>query len=58
MKESWRFIDRVINIIKNKEKNFPNYNAGSFGPAESDELLKKNGREWILPSTIEHNRRQ
>jgi len=25
---------------------FPNYDAGSWGPASADELLKRDGREW------------
>jgi Glucose-6-phosphate dehydrogenase, C-terminal domain len=27
-------------------KYFPNYAAGSWGPAESDELLARDGRAW------------
>src|SRR5207249_2264314 len=26
---------------------FPNYEAGSWGPAEADELLSRDGRSWI-----------
>jgi glucose-6-phosphate 1-dehydrogenase len=25
---------------------FPNYDAGSWGPAEADELIRRDGREW------------
>jgi glucose-6-phosphate 1-dehydrogenase len=25
---------------------FPNYDSGSWGPAEADELLRRDGREW------------
>jgi glucose-6-phosphate 1-dehydrogenase len=27
-------------------RNFPNYAAGSWGPAEADELLARDGRVW------------
>ncbi len=30
-------------------KNFPNYAAGSWGPAEADEFLARDGREWRRP---------
>ncbi|MBV8817726.1 MAG: hypothetical protein JO022_05160, partial [Acidobacteriaceae bacterium] len=29
-----------------KPDNFPNYAAGSQGPAEADQLLEKDGRHW------------
>jgi glucose-6-phosphate 1-dehydrogenase len=48
---SWRYIDHILKIIKNKKKNFPNYKAGSFGPQGADNLLKKDGREWIYNET-------
>ena len=31
------------------QADFPNYPAGSAGPAASDELLVKDGRRWLLP---------
>jgi glucose-6-phosphate 1-dehydrogenase len=27
---------------------FPNYSAGSWGPKEAEELIKSDGREWLL----------
>lgn len=27
-------------------KDFPNYEAGTYGPAEADELIERDGREW------------
>jgi glucose-6-phosphate 1-dehydrogenase len=32
--------------------NFPNYAAGSWGPKEADELLRRDGREWEKTSDI------
>lgn len=50
---SWKYIDPVIKIAKNRKKEFPNYRAGSFGPEEADRLLKQDGRQWCLPKTME-----
>ncbi len=33
--------------------DFPNYRAGSWGPREADELLARDGKRWLLPSTLE-----
>jgi glucose-6-phosphate 1-dehydrogenase len=29
-----------------RRPNFPNYEAGSWGPAEADELIENDGRQW------------
>ncbi|MBI5606432.1 MAG: glucose-6-phosphate dehydrogenase [Deltaproteobacteria bacterium] len=29
--------------------NFPNYQAGTWGPESADELIARDGRSWILP---------
>jgi len=31
-------------------RSFPNYAAGSWGPKEADELLERDGREWLKVS--------
>jgi glucose-6-phosphate 1-dehydrogenase len=33
---------------ENPAPNFPNYAAGSQGPTDADELLKRDGFEWRL----------
>lgn len=46
---SWRILTPLLEYWQNKkEANFPNYAAGSFGPASADELMKKDGRQWRL----------
>jgi glucose-6-phosphate 1-dehydrogenase len=43
----WRVIQPVLDAwSSNPAKQFPNYAAGSWGPAESDELLGRDGRAW------------
>lgn len=45
--ESWKFFDPILEYWKNNPcKEFPNYEAGSSGPLESEMLMKKDGRQW------------
>jgi glucose-6-phosphate 1-dehydrogenase len=30
-------------------RDFPNYEAGSWGPRAADELLARDGRRWVNP---------
>lgn len=50
---SWKYIEPVLRIAKNKKKEFPNYRAGSFGPEEGERLIKRDGREWCMPRKME-----
>jgi glucose-6-phosphate 1-dehydrogenase len=43
---SWMFADRIIAYREKKRPDFPNYEAGSMGPAEAIELLERDGRQW------------
>jgi glucose-6-phosphate 1-dehydrogenase len=43
----WKVIQPVLDVWKAlPAKGFPNYAAGSWGPAEADELLARDGRAW------------
>ena len=43
----WKVIQPVLDAWKAlPAQGFPNYAAGSWGPAEADELLAKDGRSW------------
>ncbi len=43
----WQVVQPVLDYWGSHiPKNFPNYATGSQGPAEADELLKRDGREW------------
>lgn len=44
---SWKFIDAIIESWQDDEVNFPNYEDGTYGPIEANELLAKDGKEWI-----------
>ena len=43
---SWMFADRIIGYREQKKFNFPNYEAGTMGPARASELLERDGRQW------------
>jgi glucose-6-phosphate 1-dehydrogenase len=43
----WSVIQPVLDVWHAlPARNFPNYAAGSWGPAEADELLARDGRAW------------
>jgi glucose-6-phosphate 1-dehydrogenase len=43
----WRAVQPILDVWGNtKPKDFPNYAAGSAGPAAADELLARDGRAW------------
>jgi glucose-6-phosphate 1-dehydrogenase len=43
----WSVIDPVLDVWKAlPPRKFPNYASGSWGPAESDQLLQADNRQW------------
>jgi glucose-6-phosphate 1-dehydrogenase len=47
IESGWRVVQPVLDTwAAEKPKGFPNYTAGSQGPAEAGELLEKDGRHW------------
>lgn len=46
---TWEYITAIIrNWEKSPPPKFPNYPSGSWGPAEADDLIERDGREWII----------
>lgn len=44
---SWAFVDNISEVWeKTKADNYPNYESGSMGPKDADELLEKDGFFW------------
>jgi glucose-6-phosphate 1-dehydrogenase len=44
---SWQIVSPILDVWQAiPARDFPNYEAGTWGPAESDELLANDGREW------------
>ncbi|EKU49826.1 glucose-6-phosphate dehydrogenase [Staphylococcus massiliensis] len=46
LKATWKFIDIIQEEWEHTEPEFPNYEAGSNGPLESDLLLSRDGFQW------------
>jgi glucose-6-phosphate 1-dehydrogenase len=47
---AWALVDPILDVWSAaKTAGVPQYPAGSWGPRESDELLKREDREWFNP---------
>jgi glucose-6-phosphate 1-dehydrogenase len=47
VEEAWGIVDPIINAWADAPPpEFPNYEAGSWGPQAGDELLERDGRRW------------
>jgi glucose-6-phosphate 1-dehydrogenase len=44
---AWKIVTPILDVWSAiPARQFPNYDAGTWGPPESDELLAKDGRQW------------
>jgi glucose-6-phosphate 1-dehydrogenase len=46
VEEQWAIVDAMVAPWKRDRPNFPNYAAGTWGPAAAEELLRRDGRSW------------
>ncbi len=47
VESAWALMDPIIQVWNlSKPKNFPNYEANSWGPKEAGEFLARDGRRW------------
>jgi glucose-6-phosphate 1-dehydrogenase len=46
---SWRVVEPILNNWSERRFDFPNYEAGSWGPKAADEMLERRGHEWRTP---------
>jgi glucose-6-phosphate 1-dehydrogenase len=46
VEEQWKLVDAIVGAWSRDRPNFPNYEAGSWGPRSADELLHRDGRSW------------
>jgi glucose-6-phosphate 1-dehydrogenase len=46
VEEQWALVDTIVSAWARDRPNFPNYAAGTWGPAAADELLHRDGRSW------------
>jgi glucose-6-phosphate 1-dehydrogenase len=46
VEEQWSLVDAMVAFWKRDKPTFPNYAAGTWGPAAADELTRRDGRTW------------
>jgi glucose-6-phosphate 1-dehydrogenase len=46
VEEQWSLVDAIVAAWKRERPAFPNYAAGTWGPAAADDLIKRDGRSW------------
>jgi glucose-6-phosphate 1-dehydrogenase len=46
VEQCWRIIDPIIAHWEDSPDRIPFYEAASWGPAEADQLLARDGRAW------------
>jgi glucose-6-phosphate 1-dehydrogenase len=46
---SWNVVQPIQEVWRNTKFDFPNYPAGTWGPAAADEMLARRGHVWRTP---------
>ena len=46
VEEQWKLVDAIVSGWQRDRPNFPNYEAGTWGPAAADELVHRDSRSW------------
>ena len=46
---SWAVVQPIQEVWRNATFDFPNYAAGTWGPASADEMLARRGHQWRRP---------
>jgi glucose-6-phosphate 1-dehydrogenase len=50
---AWGIVAPILDVWGAlKPSRFPNYHAGTWGPAEADDLLKRDNRRWLNDSSL------
>jgi glucose-6-phosphate 1-dehydrogenase len=42
----WEIVTPILEAWKNPARDFPNYEAGTWGPESAQELIERDGRRW------------
>ncbi|HZS05989.1 MAG TPA: glucose-6-phosphate dehydrogenase [Blastocatellia bacterium] len=45
----WEIVMPILEHWQKTRPNFPNYEAGSWGPKEADDFIERDGRRWRRP---------
>jgi glucose-6-phosphate 1-dehydrogenase len=49
----WSVVQPILDVWKAlPPRDFPNYASGTWGPEQSDDLLRRQGREWRDPACL------
>ena len=46
---SWRAVQPILDYWSTQKFPFPNYPAGTWGPAAADDMLARRGHTWRRP---------
>jgi glucose-6-phosphate 1-dehydrogenase len=46
VEEQWSLVDTIVSAWARDRPSFPNYVAGTWGPAAATELIERDGRHW------------
>jgi glucose-6-phosphate 1-dehydrogenase len=46
---SWAVVQPILEVWRNQTFDFPNYAAGTWGPAAANEMLARRGHSWRNP---------
>jgi glucose-6-phosphate 1-dehydrogenase len=49
VEEAWDIIQGILDVWAETKPDFPNYEAGTWGPAEATALIEREGRHWRNP---------
>ncbi len=47
VEEQWALVDAIVAAWKRDRPAFPNYAAGTWGPPSAEDLMRRDGREWL-----------
>lgn len=51
---AWQVIQPVLNVwAEQRPADFPNYQAGTWGPEQAEVLIAKDGRTWMPPTILQ-----
>ena len=49
IEEAWKVIDPIEEVWNSGTPKLATYKPGTWGPQEAEDLIKKDGREWLAP---------
>jgi glucose-6-phosphate 1-dehydrogenase len=49
VEQAWAFVTPILEAWTRETPRFPNYAAGTWGPAAAEQLIRRDGRQWHRP---------